>query len=378
MSVKIFLFSFLILNFERIKGKSYEYYNCINPNKQVNNPSECTSIQIPDSEGYKCCSMKIVFKGEHSYNCFALESEYTKSKKILDEYITNISLASYFGTKGGQIEIECGQDMISTENYEKYSDEFKNCYKGNLKGVENETECLNNNIPEREVSKCCFVETSQIINGTIINDKRCYIIKDEYFSKNKNLNDYILDQTKETNLDKLSNINITIRSKNNDTFYFIGKSYDKETSSPSSEISSNNETNNTEIIIPSSEDILNNETNNTEIIIPSSEDILNNDSQIDSLLLTEDISMNDSQTDSLPLTEDISNNDNQTDSLSEKKIVQNSQKSGLSTGVIITIAILCSLLLIGIVSIVFYLRIKGSKSNRNDIKYEDSVKTMPT
>jgi len=373
----------------KIKGKSEEFYNCINPYKKVNSPSECTSIQIPDSEGYKCCSMKIVFKGNYSYNCFALESEFTKSKKILNEYIANISLAFFFGIKGGQIEIECGQDMISTKNYEKFSDEFLSCYKGHFGGVKNETECLNNNIPKKEVSKCSFVETSQIKNGTIINDKRCYIIQDEYFSKNKNLNDYLLDQSKVENLDQIRNINITISSKNYDTFYFIGKSNDKETSS--------NEVYNTEIVITSKEEIKDDSQTDS---LSATEDISNNDSQIDSLLGTDitkndiqtnslsvtDIPKNDIQTDSLSVTDipkndiqtdslsvtDIPKNDSQTNSLTKQIIFIKSKKSGLKTGVIITIAILCSLLLIGALSSAIYLRIKGQKTNKNDIKYQES------
>ena len=132
------------------------------PFRKVNSTSECTSIKIPESEGYKCCSMKIVYKGEYSYNCFSLESEYTKSN------IANISLASFFGINGGQLEIECNQDIKGTQIYEKFSDEFISCYKEHLKGVDNETECLNNNIL-KEKSKCAFAETSKNNNGTIIN-----------------------------------------------------------------------------------------------------------------------------------------------------------------------------------------------------------------
>ena len=343
MLIYLFLFSLLIFNFEKIKAKSDEYYNCIDPNKNINSPSECTSIKIPESEGYKCCSMKVVFKGNHSYNCFALEREYSENKKILDEYIANISLASFFGLDGGQIEIECGQDMISTQKYEKFSDEFINCYKGHLKGVENETECLNNNIPGDEVSKCCFIETSQINNGTKINDKRCYIIQDEYFSKNKTFNDYLLDQSQAEKLDQIKNINITISSKNYETFYFIGKSNDEETSSFSNEINSNNETNNTETISQSSEDII----------------------------------INDSNTDSLSSTKIIDSNN---DTLPDKIIVKEPEGSGLKVGVIVTIAILCGLFLLGTVITFIYLRVKGSKGNIfwRSTKANCSIISVPT
>ena len=298
----LLMFFLLILTFEKILGKSDEYYNCINPNKDVDSPSVCTSIQIPESEGYKCCSMKIEYKGEQEYSCFALENEYTKSKKKLDEYIANISLASVFGINGGQIEIECNQDMITSQNYEKFNDEFLNCYKGHLKGVENENECKNNNIPEKEVSKCCYVETSQIINGTVIKDKRCYILENQYFSKDKNFTNYLLDQSQAENLEQIRDVNVTISCKNYETFYFIGKSGDA-------------------LPVESSIDIIsNNKIQNTDIVIPSTEGIGKNANQNDSLSSTETETNTDTQTDSLFSTETVTNSDTQTEAHTQTDI----------------------------------------------------------
>ena len=67
--------------------------------------------------------------------------------------------------------------MKAAKNYEKFSDEYLSCYDSHKKGVNNENDCTKNEIPTKEGSKCCFLESSQINNnGTIIDDKRCYII----------------------------------------------------------------------------------------------------------------------------------------------------------------------------------------------------------
>ena len=68
--------------------------------------------------------MKIRFKDEDAYNCFALEIEYTKNKTIFDEYINNRSIASAFGMSGGQIEIDCGNNLTNEKNYKTFSNEF--------------------------------------------------------------------------------------------------------------------------------------------------------------------------------------------------------------------------------------------------------------
>ena len=170
---KIFLFYLLILFVKGLKERSNEFYDCIDPEKTVTSSSRCTNIKIPESEGYKCCSMKISFNGNISYSCFALENEFTTNKQKLDEYIVNKNLGALFGVMEGQIEIECGQEIQSIQNYEKMSDEYLNCYKNHLSGVNDENDCHKYNIPEKEKSNCCFVETQTKDNtGNIIEEKR--------------------------------------------------------------------------------------------------------------------------------------------------------------------------------------------------------------
>ena len=57
----LFVYFSLLLSVQGIKDYSSEFYDCINPDKVVNSASECSSIEIPDDDGYKCCSMKITF-----------------------------------------------------------------------------------------------------------------------------------------------------------------------------------------------------------------------------------------------------------------------------------------------------------------------------
>ena len=116
--------------------------------------------------------------------------------------------------------------MKATENYEKFSDEYLSCYDSHKKGVNNENDCTKNEIPTKEGSKCCFLESYQINNnGTIIDDKRWYIIQDEYFTKEKNFNNYLLDESNIKSLAQIININITtIKCKKYETFFFQGNS----------------------------------------------------------------------------------------------------------------------------------------------------------
>lgn len=211
---------FHLLLLKAIKGKTEEYYQCINPENTVNSPSDCTSIIIPDSDGYKCCSMKIIYEGNMAYNCLTLENKYAKSKETLEEYISKKSLDNFFSTSGGEMEIDCGGNNIINKNYERLSNEYYNCYKGHINGVEDEDNCTENDIPVKEKNKCCFVETSKIINNQTKSDKRCYIIKDEYFTEQKSLNNYLLDQLELKSLEQIQNLNITINCKNYDIFNF--------------------------------------------------------------------------------------------------------------------------------------------------------------
>ena len=106
---KVIILFYLIslLNVQGLNENNKEFLECINPKKIAYSSSECTSIKIPDSEGYKCCSMEIELDGNTTYNCFALENEYTKNKTILNEYIANRSLFSLFGSNVGQMKVEC-------------------------------------------------------------------------------------------------------------------------------------------------------------------------------------------------------------------------------------------------------------------------------
>jgi hypothetical protein len=144
------------------------------------------------------------------------------------------------------MEIECGGSLQFSENYKKLSDEYLNCYTNHIKGIENENDCTKNEIPEGEGSKCCFVETSKIINnGSIINDKRCFILQNKYFTKEKNFSNYLLDESGVDNLDEIKNANITINCKNYEPFFFQG-AYDdskiKNPLNPSTDVTSFNDT----------------------------------------------------------------------------------------------------------------------------------------
>ena len=197
---------------------SKEYYNCINPNKIVNSSSYCTSIKIPESDGYKCCSVKVEFNNYISYSCFPFEIDYIKAQSDFSEFNANKGFEPLFYSTGGQIEIECGEDMISTQKYEKMSDEYLNCYKNNINEVDNENECYKYDMDD---NKCCFIEkTRKDANGTIIKDKRCYIIQNEYFTKEKNMTNYLLDNSLYQTVEQIKDTNILIKCKNNDAFYF--------------------------------------------------------------------------------------------------------------------------------------------------------------
>ncbi len=220
----VFILSFLLLM--KINSESGEYYYCLNPYKNVSAPSDCLSIVIPDSDGYKCCSMKISYQNKTSYNCFPLESNYSENKEILEKYMTKRSLAPYFSILGGQMEIECGDDIKFIKEYEAFSDEFNICYNGHMIGANDEYSCIENNISIYE-RKCCFVESSKINNKTIIDDKRCYMIKEEYFNGQKNLNNYLMDELNVKNLKEIKDIKLKIKCKNYDTFYFISENLSK-------------------------------------------------------------------------------------------------------------------------------------------------------
>ena len=223
MKMNIFsIYFMLILQIKNIFGRSEAFNECVDPDKVVHSVSDCINIKIPDYEGYKCCSMKITFNKDSNYNCLALEKKYSTNQDALNEYMSKMNISFLFASVGGNIEIDCGNKLKISENYRKLSNEYLNCYNNNIKGIDNENNCTQNNIPSSEGSKCCFVETStQYDNGNIINDKRCYIIQDKYFTNNKNLNDYLIDESN-NNLDEYKKTNISINCKNYGTFFYSG------------------------------------------------------------------------------------------------------------------------------------------------------------
>ena len=218
----LIIYFVLILQIKIVVGRSEEFNECVDPDKTVYSISDCTNIKIPDSEGYNCCAMKITFNQDSSYSCLALEKKYTTNQEVLNEYMSKKNISFLFASVGGNIEIDCGNKLKISENYKKLSDEYLNCYNSNIKGIDNENNCTNNDIPTNEGSKCCFVETStQSDNGNIINDKRCYLIQDKYFTNNKNLNNYLIDESN-NNLADYKKTNITISCKNYDRFFYSG------------------------------------------------------------------------------------------------------------------------------------------------------------
>ena len=220
----ILLLSILIAFTFELKSRSEEFYECINPYKIVESASDCNSIIIPESEGHKCCMMQITFNGSISKNCFTIETNYTTSKEKLEEYISQNSIGAFFIKQGGKVEIICNDNITVEENYAKISDEFFHCYDGNKNGVKNENDCINYEIPENETCKCCYVEISKLNkSGIIENDKRCYIISDLYFSKEKNMRDFLLAQSDAKSWNDINDTNVTIRCKNYNTFYYISK-----------------------------------------------------------------------------------------------------------------------------------------------------------
>ena len=217
-----FIFFLILLYIKEFQEFSEEYYECLDPDKTINSHSDCISINIPESDGYKCCSTKVSYETKSSYNCIPVKNKYTINQKTLNEYISKSNISFLFGDTGGEIEIKCPNEIKTTEIYEKFSDEYLSCYDNHKKGANDENDCTKIEIPTKEGGKCCFLESSKINNnGTFFDDKRCYIIQDEYFTK-KNFSNYLLDESNIKSLNQIINTNITIKSKNYDTFFFKG------------------------------------------------------------------------------------------------------------------------------------------------------------
>ena len=324
----LFLFSILILFAFGLKSRSGEFYECINPYKKVNSASDCYTIQIPVSEGYKCCMMQITFNGNISRSCLTLETNYTTSKKTLEEYLSQNGLGAFFTKQGGKAEIDCGENFTVVENYIKLSDEFFSCYDGNKKGVENENDCINYDIPENETCKCCYVEISKINKtGNFENDKRCYIISDLYFTKEKNMRNFLLDQSNVKSLNDVNDTNVTIRCKNYTTFYYISKQNYSNEIYPITDYSLTDITTNQEYSTSTISDI-----EKTEII----------------------------KTD-IPTNKELNTSDNE-----NEDIIRNSpsKKKSSKTWLVILISIIACALAIGIIILVIC-KLKGKKNINN-------------
>ena len=235
-----FIYFLFLFQIKKLKGRSDEFNECINLSKTITDPSNCLNIKIPDDDGYKCCSMKITYNNNSSYSCFALETDHTTNQTVLNKYISDINISSLFNSYGGEMEINCGDNLKIEENYKKLSDEYLNCYNNHIKGIENENDCISNEIPEG--SKCCFVETTQKKIGNIINDKRCYVIQEKYFSDNKNLSNYLLDESKSEDLNEINDININIIC-NNQKYNLSNLNLSNEINDVDDEKNENNENN---------------------------------------------------------------------------------------------------------------------------------------
>ena len=230
----VLFFELVLLHINLIKSQSEEYYECISPKKMAYSSSDCISVKIPEKDGFTCCSMKITMGKKLSYQCFPLENRYIKNETLFNLYVSSKkNLKFFFLDSGGEIEIECSNNLIQSENFEKYSEEYLNCYNYNLKRAEDENNCLNNDIPIEDGTQCCYLESYQYIaEGNIKIDKRCYMIPNEYLTKEKTLKNYFMEATNTKNLDNIYNTNVTIKCKNYDTYKLKTKTLINQTAPP--------------------------------------------------------------------------------------------------------------------------------------------------
>ena len=70
-----------------MKAQSEEYFECLNPEKDAISSYDCISVQIPEKDGFSCCSMKVTFGTKTSYRCFPLESDYINNKTLFELYV---------------------------------------------------------------------------------------------------------------------------------------------------------------------------------------------------------------------------------------------------------------------------------------------------
>ena len=227
-------FLFVLLHINHIKSQSEEYNECISQQKIANSSSDCISVKIPEKDGFTCCSMKITMGEKLSYQCFPLDNRYIKNETLFNLYVASQKNLKYFFLgSGGQIEIECPNNLIQSEHFEKYSEGYLNCSNYNLIGAEDENNCLNNDIPIEDGTQCCYLESYQYITESNIKiDKRCYMIPNEYLTKEKTLKNYLMDATNTKNLDNIYNTNVTIKCKNYDTYELKTKTLINKTAPP--------------------------------------------------------------------------------------------------------------------------------------------------
>ena len=77
----------ILFHINHIKSQSEEYYECINSQKYAYSSSDCISVEIPEKDGYTCCSMKITMGEKLSYQCFPLENRYIKNETLFKLYV---------------------------------------------------------------------------------------------------------------------------------------------------------------------------------------------------------------------------------------------------------------------------------------------------
>lgn len=328
-----FLFLFF-LNINKNKAQSEEYYECLSPEKDAISPYDCISVKIPEKDGFTCCSMKVTFGTKTSYKCFPLENEYINNKTLFELYVSSKkNLGYFFADSEGEIEIECRNNTIKAENFEKYSNEYLNCYNYSLIGVENENSCFQNDIPVKDGSKCCYLESYQINpDGNIKEDKRCYPIPNEYLTKNKTLKNYLMEATNLETLDYICNTNITIKCNNYEKYELK-----------------------TMTIFNQTNVLLNNRNQTT---------ILNND--LTQILTT--IPIIESYVIDSTIIQSNNNNDNNRKSSSDE--------NGVKAWVIILIIIIGSLILIGaIIAIIICVNRKKSNSKKIDLQNKENTYT---
>ena len=61
-SIIVFVVLLICSEINPIQSQSEEYFECLNPEKDAISSYDCISVQIPEKDGFSCCSMKVTFK----------------------------------------------------------------------------------------------------------------------------------------------------------------------------------------------------------------------------------------------------------------------------------------------------------------------------